>query len=66
MMQRTEQPGRQARLVLRDHRQALSLVPEQAPPALDDVPEERVVEAPVRLRLLPQPSPLGPEERVQL
>ena len=58
MVQRMEQPGRPARLVLPDHGRALSLVPEQAPPAPDEVPEERVVEAPVRLRLLPQPSPL--------
>ena len=59
MMQRMEQT----------RRQRFSLAPEQAPPAPYDVPEEDpedpAVEGPV-LRLLPQPAPLGPEERVEL
>ena len=49
-------------------RQLLSLAPEQAPPAPYDVPEDPedpAIEGPV-LRLLPQPAPLGPEERVEL
>jgi hypothetical protein len=69
MTQRMEQSGRQGRLDLRDHDQALSLVPGQVPPAPDEEPEDPedpAIEGPVHLRLLPQPAPLGPEERVQL
>ena len=65
MMQRMEQSRRQGRPDLRDHGQALSLVPEQVPPAPDEEPEDPPIEGPV-LRLLPQPAPLGHEERVEL
>ena len=68
MTQRMEQSGRQGRLDPRDHGPALSLLPEQVPPAPYDVPEDPddpAVEGPA-LRLLPQPAPLEPEERVEL
>jgi hypothetical protein len=64
MMQRMEQSRRHGRLGPRNHAQALSLVPEQVSPAPYDEPEDPAIEGPV-LRLLPQPAPLGPEERVE-
>ena len=64
MMQGMEQSRRHGRLGPRNHARALSLVPEQVPPAPYEEPEDPAVEGPV-LRLLPPPAPLEPEERLE-
>jgi hypothetical protein len=65
MTKRMEQSRRHGQHDPRFRDRVLTLVPQPLPPAPDDAPRDTDVIVPV-LKLLPQPAPLGTEERVQL
>ena len=67
MTKRMEQSRRRGHYDPRFRNRALALVPQHLPPAPDEVPQDPATFiGPTAMKRLPQPAPLGTEERVQL